>query len=220
MIPSCPVCDKELGPAEVTLNQKYHYDCNKCATCELGPLTYEIMEAWLEGKGTREHSGCRDKRLERELLSKEVTITQAHLDFLNRIRLMAWVDEDATSDIASESQSTEQQFRALKIHERKIDDMYKFLSKYQTFAALTSICIAQKKDAQLKKASSDYRDKTQYEKEIERTKTRTEEARKIQLQKEREDPKLRNRRKAVEGMMKAYNMTMEQVEAMMKEQGR
>lgn len=213
MVTECEICHKHLEPYLISLSRHWHDECQVCTECQQ-PITIDMVERALLGKATLEHLPCRDKRLERELLTKEVVVTQAHLDFLNKIRLMSWADKE--QDIAGNSQTTEQQFRALKIHEMDLDTLYKFLSKYQTVAALVSIVIAQKKDSQLKKASSDYREKTAYEKQIERDKTRSEEAKKLQLQKEREDPALRTRRKAIEGLKKTFpGFTDQQIEDML-----
>lgn len=212
---NCPVCQQELGHLELSLNQSYHFDCRKCAACD-NEISIDLMTDWLEGKGTREHPTCRDRRLEKELLTKEVTITQAHLDYLNRLRLIAWVNDDL--DIAGNSQEAERALHSMKVHEMKLETMYKFLAKYQTLAAMISISIAENKNKTIQKASIEYREKTQYEKEQERAKNLTEEKRKSQLQAERLDPKLRDERKAIEAMMKTFGLSRETVMRMMEEE--
>lgn len=209
----CPVCQAPLGELELSLNQKWHYDCQKCEQCG-GPITIEMMNNWIEGTGTREHSTCRDARLEKEILTKEVTIKQSHLDYLNKIRLLCWIDPQ--KDTIENVRDAEIQFRALAVDKMSIEDLQKFRDKWTNIAALVSIALHASKDRILVETARVYREKTKEQKEQEKSKTRTEEIKKAQLQAERLDPKLRERRKAIEGLKRTFpNMTDQQIEEML-----
>jgi hypothetical protein len=92
------------------------------------------------------------------------------------------------------------------------------LRDLQQAAANVSIAISRKKDKIKIVETEAWRTHVEIESENQKEKKRQTEEKKIRLQEERSNPQLRNRRKALEGLMQSFGMTEEQAEAMLKSQ--
>ena len=192
---NCLICNKELEGLEKECNREWHYDCQICTYCK-GSVTEDILRESLSQQRPCSHKNCHENALWSSFGNDNIIITQEHLDVLNH-----WL---LTPHPLAENIS--------------IETCYKLLRDLQQAAANVSIAISRKKDKIKIVETEAWRTHVEIESENQKEKKRQTEEKKIRLQEERSNPQLRNRRKALEGLMQSFGMTQEQAEAMLKQQ--
>lgn len=89
---NCQVCNKPLGEFELEHKWRYHSECKDCVYCKetvhLDIVTQRVA-ATPKGEAVEVyHQTCKDAKLMQDYHKLSVTITQAHLDALNRTMQM------------------------------------------------------------------------------------------------------------------------------------
>ena len=187
--PCCLLCHTELGSLEIECSQTTHYDCRKCSECHKD-VNQEMVEAALTAQRLPIHTECEDRKKLTEFRNDELPLTQRHLDALNKYILARRPENDLT-----------------------LESMYSLLRDLQQAAANVSIAIKRQKDKIHIADAEQYRAHVEIETENTKQAKRVEQDKKIRLQNERQNPQLRDRRKAVDGMI-ALGITREAAESM------
>lgn len=185
---TCPFCSLELGSSEIELNRKWHFDCQRCSLCS-NEVTHEIAEQAITAERKPEHSTCREAKLDAEL-KDGLPLTYEHLNRLNSLMLSR-----RPENILS------------------LESLYDLLRSMQQCTANVSIAISRQRDKTRIRDAENYRAHVEIETENIRETKRIEETKKLQRQAERLDPRVRDRRKAIEGLM-ALGMSRETAEGM------
>lgn len=176
----CKICEKELGPLELQAALPFHFDCRKCTFCQQEIPNTELCEKSLLEFGEILHSQCAERKLWSEFQKTDVPLGQSHINLINK--KICGLRE------------------ALDLSNLEI--FYSLLRDLQQCAANVKVLIDRTKDRQKVEIAKEYREKVTEQKKTERERTRIEEERRIMLQSERDNPALRDRRKAIEGLMK------------------
>lgn len=187
----CPICATELGPLELQGNKRFHFACRYCVECKAEIPNDEICEKSFEEHGSIMHSGCAERRHWSDFQRKDVPFVQSHVNLINqKICTMR---------------------RPLALD--NLEQFYSLLRDLQQCAANVKVLIDRTKDRNRVQDAKEYREKTDLQKQAERRKSLLEETKKIQLAEERANPALRDRRKAIAGLV-ALGMSQDQAEAM------
>jgi hypothetical protein len=190
MSSNCLLCKQELGALEIECNQTTHYDCRKCSLCE-SPVAESLVLHAIEHGVLPEHESCREKELLKAFYNEELPLTQAHLDKLNKWLLSKrHVEQEPT-----------------------LEFWYSLLRDMQQVSVNVAIALKRAKDKITIKDTEQYRAHVEIASENAKQSKRLDEEKKIRLQQERDNPAIRNRRKAVEGMM-AMGLSREVAESM------
>ena len=191
---NCIVCKTELGKLEIDCHRDWHYDCQNCVYCK-SLVTEDILRDSLAKNRPVSHESCHEKEIWKSFGLENIQITQEHLNFLNKWLLTPHPLENIT-----------------------LETCYSLLRDLQQAAANVTIALNRKKDNIKIIETENWRAHVEFEQEERKEKKRQTEEKKIRLQEERSNPQLRNRRKALEGLMQSFGMTEEQAEAMLKSQ--
>jgi len=194
----CPFCNLELGPFELEHGHKWHKTCAKCFHCG-HEVTHEMAEQCVSKAAENllpcnvrlYHMPCHERALMEQFKNKEFPIVQEQLDILNRFLLTSHEELPLT-----------------------LDALYPLLRNLQQAAANVSIAINRKKDKIKIRDVAAWRETTEIRETINKEEKAKIEAKKIRLQAERQDPKLRDRRKAIAGLMQAFGISQADAEAM------
>lgn len=199
---NCLLCNLPLGELELSLNNKWHKapkDCQVCHYCK-EPVTFDMAEKAIKdcdaqiGTCISEylyHQPCHEKALGERFKNKDLPIVQEQLDLLNKFLLSQRSEIPLT-----------------------LEELYPLLRDLQQCAANVSIALNRKKDKLKIKDAAAYREHVEIRKENNKLETRAIEEKKTRLASERADPALRNKRKALEGLI-AMGLSKEQAEAML-----
>jgi hypothetical protein len=194
----CPFCNLELGPFELEHGHKWHKACAKCHYCQ-HEVTHEMAEQCVSKAADNVlsceqrlyHVPCHERALMEQFKNKEFPIVQEQLDILNRFLLTSHEELPLT-----------------------LDALYPLLRNLQQAAANVSIAINRKKDKIKIRDVAAWRETTEIREQVNKEEKAKIEAKKIRLQNERADPKLRDRRKAITGLMQAFGISQADAEAM------
>lgn len=204
----CKLCNSELGPLELT--RAYHFDCQKCAYCgkettiEMAQAAIAIGESHAKETGVYNHLlsaqnlyhlPCHERALMDRFKDESYPIIQEQLDILNRHMLTSSTEVGLS-----------------------LEELYPLLRTMQQITANVSIAIGRKRDKIKISEAEIYRAKSEEQKKEEKLISRAEQEKKTRLAKEREDPTLRTKRKAIEGLMSAFGLSKEQAEEMLAKQ--
>jgi hypothetical protein len=197
----CPFCNLELTLFEIELNHKWHKACAKCHYCQY-EVTHEMAERCVSKAATGDyilppaqmlyHMPCHERALMEQFKDKEFPIVQGQLDILNRFLLTSKEEIPLT-----------------------LEALYPLLRNLQQAAANVSIAINRKKDKIKIRDVAAWRETTEIREQINRDEKAKIEEKKIRLQAERADPKLRDRRKAIQGLMSAFGLSEADASAML-----
>src|SRR5665213_3049643 len=87
--PLCKICHEPFPPEILHLNPRYHEECQNCMYC--GHLVgSQVLDKLIKDENgvtiklAVYHQPCRDRVIAEEYKKQPVTITQEHLDILNR----------------------------------------------------------------------------------------------------------------------------------------
>jgi len=151
----CLICQNPLGDIEITLNHKWHYDCEKCQICG-NDLAGEVIAECLTSEREISHKPCWDKKHEALMAARPVEVTQGLLDYLNNVRLM--IDGDLSKTI-DDNQSIAEQAQRRWMHDKSIDEIFMSLRKMQAITACCSIVLneRQKKEVSLRISTEEKR---------------------------------------------------------------
>jgi len=193
----CLLCGEELSADEVSRRRAWHESCNKCPVCAHGPLDEDMLIKQLATGSPIGHTGCLESLAMRDLKDKTIQMRLEQIELLNREITTQWKIEPSLEDT---------------------EKLYKVLIRLQEAAANVSIVLGRTKEKIMVREASDYRQKTKAEREAEKETARSaaqaeiDKAKKQEiLSAERENPALKLKRKALEGLM-SIGLTKEQAE--------
>lgn len=201
---NCLLCNLPLGEFELASEGrlKWHSACQVCHYCK-EPVTFDMAEKTIKdcdaqvGTCISEylyHQPCHEKALGERFKNKDFPIVQEQLDLLNKFLLSQRSEIPLT-----------------------LEELYPLLRDLQQCAANVSIALNRKKDKLKIKDAAAYREHVEIRKENNKLETRAIEEKKTRLASERADPALRNKRKALEGLI-AMGLSKDQAEAMLAKQ--
>ncbi len=206
--PPCQICQQPLSDGEFQLDRQWHFDCEKCQICDAHfPNPGRIREC-LDSHIPVSHITCHQTAAIEKLRTESIPVTNDMLDAMNvQILTMRHTWEPPTSDITL---------------------LFDHLKKIQEYAASVSWLLKLTRDKIKIDDIAKYEQVTKVRKAAKAESAAIEQADEIRsaeraaiLAAERKDPELRNRRKAIEGTLKAMPwMTREQVEAMIDDQNK
>lgn len=197
----CLICKGPL-PAD---REFWHYDCEKCQICGADMhMAQKVIDKCLTDGGPIAHLGCYHKARIQELKDKVIPITSEHIRILNESILMMrhTVNPDETD----------------------YQTLWNILKETKELAANISFVMDLTKDKMRIHDRDEYAEKIKTErkqKAEQSAKDSQSEQERIEKQArlaaERENPFLRDKRKAIEGFVKAYGFTLEVATAMVEE---
>ena len=195
----CPFCNLPLGDFELEHGHKWHKACAKCHYCQ-HEVTHEmagkLIESVPNGDSTTishllYHSSCHERALLEQFKNKDFPIIQEQLDILNRMTLTT--REEIPLDI---------------------ETMRTLLRTLHQITANWSIALNRKVDKIKVRDTDSWRETIAIREENNKIDKRILEEKKARLASERADPKLRDRRKAIAGLMSAFGISQSDAEAM------
>ena len=217
-IKTCCLCGKELSPAEFL----YHEKCIECEYCH-NPVHKDIVRKLIEESGSFEpkdnsfkkidnlpfsvyHSPCFDKKLRDDFNAREVTITQAHLDMLNRAMFAFNPNKELNFD--ANQTLCENNYRQW-FSEMDLDNKFLVVKNLEAIAAMMQVLIGKDKkyvtDMHEKRAIEKFKERDNAIGELEDRKKRQSEAN--QRSYERLDKDARARKNSIEGFMKLLGIS-------------
>lgn len=201
---NCLICQLPLFEAEVRLQRSWHFDCEKCQICGEEGLAPEQIAKCLADSQPVAHTICLKTKLFADFKNNVVPITKSHIDALN-------------AEINSF-------YPQVNPNPEDVQLLFALLTSLQETATNVSHALNLTKDKLLIRESRNYDHQVkQKQAEIRQAKLETQieklerEKRSEQLKAERENPMLRNRRKAIEGLM-AIGYSKDEAEAEMRRQ--
>ncbi len=228
MTNNCQICHQPLDQFEVEHNHKYHQDCKNCIYCN-SAVHVDIIAKLVKEEDKQTdvkiliyHQPCRDEKLKQEFKLKPVTITQAHLDMLNRSHLFMNQVMHSSSDLSIE---TNQEICERQVQpwfsELDLEDKFRALKNLEAITAMMSIALSKDKNSiksrieakeiQKYKEAQEYREQQKEKKETRQVSA----GQKIQRENERANPELKADRKAIEQFMKLFKMSETEAIAML-----
>lgn len=194
--PLCKICQLPLGPEET---KAWHYDCEECTMCGQ-PLHNSNKLIWdcLNSGIPVADITCRNKTKIQEIREKIFPATIEHLRAFNAMILT----------IRSEVNPSESDLKQL----------YDVLHELQDGASSISILLSLTKDKIRIESNVEYTEKVKTERRQNSEAAAIDENKKAARQAERENPALRDRRKAIEGIMKTFGFSLEAATAMIEAQ--
>ena len=196
-VPSCPICHNPLGSIELNLGHSWHLDCMKCQYCGGSALPFERVAACLEQGISISHAPCADKQVFNQLREKKLPILKQYLSAVNNDILKVRTSLLPDSDI-------------LAIQE--------LLVNLKETAVNVSWILKQVRTNISIKDSEEFTEKIRTEKKVKADVEAISQERKNVIAAERADPALRDRRKAIEGLVKGLGISLEAATAMIDSQ--
>lgn len=197
---NCLICSLPLGELEISVNRKWHFDCERCAICG-GEVSDSVINECLTDEREVSHKPCHDKKMATARDARPVEVTQGLLDYLNEIRLM--VEPQLQYSIEDNQSTAEKKFNNY-IHEKSIDEIFITLRKLQAVTACCSILLndKQKKEVSIR---INVEEKRRRETDLRSKVTSAEDYRKSEQYKlERKREKLTPEGKAIAQLMKTF----------------
>ena len=190
--PLCLICKLPLGPEET---KAWHFDCEECTECGQ-PLHNSNKLIWdcLNSGIPVADITCRNKGKILEIRNKLFPATLEHLRAFN----------DQILSIKHEVNPTDGDLKQL----------YDVLHELQDAASSISILLSCTKDKIRIESNIEYTEKVKTERREKAAVDAEDNNRKVVRQAERENPALRDRRKAIEGIMKTFGFSLEAATAM------
>ena len=195
----CPFCNLPLGEFEIEHGHKWHKACAKCHYCQ-HEVTHEMASKLIESVPNGDsttishllyHQPCHERALMEQFKVKEFPIVQAQIDILNKFML-----------------STREPL------ELDIEVIRTLLRTLLECTANVSIALNRKIDKIKVRDTESWRETIAIREENNKIDKRILEEKKTRLASERADPKLRDRRKAIAGLMSAFGISQADAEVM------
>ena len=224
---NCIICNEPLDEWQQSLDaQIWHKDgeCSKCIVCHNEVAHARILDC-LKKEDPISHSPCLDKKLQDDFNARPVTVTQGHLNMLNRMIQFAHrpinpfhLDEKANLSALLETNLAEVDKNSpASIREMSPEQRYIHLKMMERYCAIISIAVANDKDRMTLAVKEQEERKQKFIKDA--TKVLSAEETRVLMDKERErkahqtrlkeDPQLRARDKTIKQMI-SLGMTEEQ----------
>lgn len=134
---NCLICSLPLETENEQL-RTVHFSCDVCSLCNHAGLQLDRILECVKNAYDVSHLTCWNQKIEAELQQRPVTVTQAHLDYLNNCRLL--VSPDLTRSVEQNQADAD---RALTRHvvDMSIDEQYILLKRLQSTCATMSILL-------------------------------------------------------------------------------
>ncbi len=193
---TCLICKLPLGPEET---KAWHFDCEECTECGQ-PLHNSNKLIWdcLNSGIPVADITCRNKIKIREIRDKVFPATLEHLRAFN----------DQILSVKHEVSPTDGDLKQL----------YDVLHELQDAASSISILLSLTKDKIRIESNIEYTEKVKTERRQSSEAAAIDENKKAIRQAERENPALRDKRKAIDGIMKTFGFSLEAATAMIEAQ--
>jgi len=200
---NCLICNEPMEEFFKKLHWKFHERCMNCHYC--GHLVQlEIVEKLHKSSKIICHQPCEDKHFEQEFKNKPVLVTQAHLDFLNKVNLMF----AANLELSPETNQKEAALMAsLWAVDMKLDQLFITVKRMEAITASLSIVLSRDKTRALNMISETERRKFEEVQEYRKKQSDPKEPKEKKVQSIRE-PKVKmspDERNHV-NMIKAFKM--------------
>jgi hypothetical protein len=197
-VPPCRICTEPLSAGELNLNQTWHYHCQICQICSQELPAPERIAYCLDQNIPVSHLVCYQQEKIRELKTQTIPVSREHIQILNdKILGLRQQYIPAESD--------------LQLLLETLNDLKECAANVSSMLQLT------RERIHIKNNESD----VQHEKKQKAAKAEVAATLQVKVEKaaqlaaERSDPKLRERRKAIEGIMKTFGFSEEQAIAML-----
>lgn len=208
-IRNCKICSLPLESWQQPLDsQKIHKEgpCIQCIVCK-GNVGNDRIDRCLKEEIPVSHSLCYDKKLQMDFEMRPVTITQGHLNMLNR-KIQFAHDPNMLVSVEDNCRNAETSAKQF-IVDMTMEEKFVHLKMMQTACATIAIALSNDKERiQLKLQKEDLerhikiRDLQQVgTAEYQRGMMEQEKERKKKEKREREDPAIRQRNKTIRMMM-------------------
>ncbi len=151
---NCFVCEQP------TIEPFAHELCMLCTYCQ-NAVGRDVIES-LRRRDIQEvyHQNCHDRKLSEDYKKKPVTITQAHLDFLNSALQLV----KPNLELSVESNQQVSEVKVMKwMHEMNLDEKFYFVRMMEATPAMASITLSRDPKARLIAVEIAARDKERYE---------------------------------------------------------
>ena len=196
--PICLICKLPLGPAETTLNRHWHSECEVCQICGedfhyANTRTQQCIDLGIPVS----HLVCWDKKKIQEIRDKVIPATIEHLKAFNNQILTIRAEVNP--------------------QENDLKQLYDVLHELQDGASSISILLSLTKDKIRIESNVEYTEKVKTERRQSSEAAAIDENKKAARQAERENPFLRDKRKAIEGVVKEYKFSLEAATIMIEE---
>lgn len=198
---NCRICNEPMEEFFYKLRWEFHERCMNCHYCGK-QVQLEIVQKRFKNKQLICHQPCEDKFYEQEFKNKPVIVTQAHLDFLNKVNLMF----AANLELSPETNQKEAALMAsLWAVDMKLDQLFITVKRMEAITASLSIVLSKDKSKAISMIQSTERKKFDDVVEYRKKQLEPKPAIKATAPKEPK-PKLSKDEKDHENMVKAYKM--------------
>lgn len=224
VIRNCQVCNLPLAEWQQSLtSQIYHKDteCTLCVYCHNNVSYARIGECVKYGSPVS-HSPCRDRALQQEFEMKPVTITQGHLNMLNRLIQFGyrprWPELTIEENVNLAGITAKEAIVNMTMEEK-----FCYQKMVENVAAIVSIAVHNDKEkitlAVQKKDLEKYVKVRDLQKVLSAEELRTlqekERIKSNEKKREKNDPQLRATNKLLDDMVKKMHIPREQAEAIL-----
>jgi hypothetical protein len=210
-IKKCGVCGEDLSPVEFL----FHDKCCLCEFCK-EPVHKDIVKKLADEKEMIHHQPCYDKKLQADFDAKPVTITNAHLEMLNRLSFAFKPNRELSPETNQEL--CENNYRPW-FQEQELEDKFLIVKRLEAIAAMMHVLIGSKDrkyitQAYEKREAEKFKERDKYlEESLNRKKVHSEAAKRSF---ERLDKDARARRDSINGFIK-MGFSEEEAEKMVDE---
>lgn len=211
---TCKICKTDLPPGPEYV--QWHDACKLCKYCnnEVGRDIIEKLIKQSDGDDKVEiyHFPCHQQKLENDFKTTPVTITQAHLDYLNSAAQM--FEPNMQVSILTNQKLAGNASRKF-VHEKTVEEIFMMIRRMEAIAAEWNIALNKEKT----RIENSLRDLERVQlKDLQNSEERVEFEQKRIKKREREalklSPELRAREKAISAFMKLMGMDRETAERM------
>ena len=201
MLTNCLICGQPLSEGEASINRHWHLDCEVCQFCgnDLHHSNTRIQQ-YLDSKVAVSHLVCASKDKIREIREKIIPYTIEHLQSVNNLILTMRHEVNP--------------------QETDLKQLYDILHEAQDLASNASILISATKDKIRIESSIEYTEKVKTERRAKAADDAEDNNKKALRQAERENPWLRDKRKAIQGVVTGFGFSLEAATTMIEEQMR
>jgi hypothetical protein len=200
-VPQCPICHLPLGPIEINLNRRWHFDCQVCTICKQ-QISPDIIEKSITDGRAIAHPVCSEVQTIAELKTHKIPATIAYLESVNNEILILKHDMNPTTGDIS-----------------LISEM---LTKMQETCANVSWMLKLERDKISIQASQEYSDKVKAERKVKAAQSQkaaiedAEKQAKQALRKlEKENPALKAYNETIKSLRGLYGDKAEEMAAAM-----
>jgi len=196
---NCEICLQPLSDGEISLNRRWHYACEKCQYCESSLPSPDVIEKCLTSGIPVSHTICHSNAMLQSFRASDIVIGVQQIKFLNdqMCSMFPAADPDKVDFVWIEDLLTTLTEFAANVH--RVKELTKAKIQIRESRLYNAVVVERES-------------KKKAERLVVETEKIERQERGAQLKAERENPRLRDRRKALEGWAKMLNITIDEVE--------